>query len=149
MGYTQLQTRFSVQARTELLKFGREEHDIKDLTDTIQKKQNQETGVSVAYLRSEEFLKEVEHRCKPDDPKNFDPTFYTLKEAFFFSTDSNDDPMPLGKDRICPRDGRYGCALVDTLSPRYRRKPTHYFCLGPGNTNSASSKTLFSACWRN
>lgn len=137
------------KARTELLKLGREEHDIKDLTDTIQKKQNQETGVSVAYLRSEEFLKEVEHRCKPDDPKNFDPTFYTLKEAFFFSTDSNDDPMPLGKDRICPRDGRYGCALVDTLSPRYRRKPTHYFCLGPGNTNSASSKTLFSACWRN
>ena len=118
----------STQARTELLKLGRESNDIKELTDAIQKKQSQEAGVSVAYLRSEDFLREVETRCKPNDPQNFDPSFYELKEAFFYEKKDKtpEDPLPLGKDRLCPRDNRYGCALVDTLPPLYRQQATHY-----------------------
>ena len=105
------------EARSALLKLGREQNDIQELSESIQRRQSQEAGVSVAYLQSEEFLKEVYSRCTTRNP-----TFYALKDAFFYG----DEPMPLGKDRICPRDGRYGCALVDTLSPRFRRKSTHY-----------------------
>ena len=105
------------KARSALLKLGREQNDIQELSESIQRRQSQEAGVSVAYLQSEEFLKEVYSRCTTRNP-----TFYALKDAFFYG----DEPMPLGKDRICPRDGRYGCALVDTLSPRFRRKSTHY-----------------------
>ena len=111
---------------TELLKLGRDSNGVKELTDAIRKTQSQEAGVSVAYLRSEDFLREVETRCKPKDLQNFDPSFYELKEAFFYEKKDPKEPRPLGKDHLCPRDNRYGCALVDTLPPLYRRQATHY-----------------------
>ena len=117
-----------LQARKELLKLGSSSDDIEELTDEIKKKQSQEAGVSIAYFRSEDFLREVETRCKPKDPQNFDPSFYELKEAFFYDKKDKapEDPWPLGKDLLCPRDNRYGCALVDTLPPLYRQQATHY-----------------------
>ena len=40
-------------------------------------------------------------------------------EAFFFSD------RPIGKDRMCPRDGEPACAFVDTLDMKHQGKATH------------------------
>ena len=43
-----------------------------------------------------------------------------MKTAFWLSED------PIGRDMICPRDGRAGCALVDWIPRCERREQTHF-----------------------
>jgi len=43
-----------------------------------------------------------------------------LKWPFFLG------PLAIGRDKICPRDGKKGCALVDTLPVDMRAKCTHF-----------------------
>ena len=43
-----------------------------------------------------------------------------MKTGFWLSED------PIGKDIICPRDGRPGCALVDWMPRLERREQTHF-----------------------
>jgi len=83
--------------------------------EEIRRRQSQEAGVSVAYLLSEEFLELARARTNLDNP-----TFLQMKDAFWVGEDA------VGKDVLCPRDGRPGCALVDTLHPKHRRRCTHF-----------------------
>eukprot|EP00438_Fugacium_kawagutii_P000780 Skav229114 [mRNA] locus=scaffold92:714788:719266:+ [translate_table: standard] len=43
-----------------------------------------------------------------------------MKTAFWLSED------PIGREIICPRDGRAGCALVDWIPRDERREQTHF-----------------------
>ena len=83
----------------------------------VKSRQSQDAGVSVAYLLSTEFMLLAQTRSKLDNPN-----FYDLKDAFFLST----DPIPIGSDKICPRDGKLGCALVDVLDRYHRGECTHF-----------------------
>jgi len=71
--------------------------------------------VSLAYLLSSEFLALAQDRSGKEDP-----TFYDLKDAFFFGG------RALGAACLCPRDGKPGCALVDTISHKHRGRCTHF-----------------------
>lgn len=82
----------------------------------LQCRQSQEAGVSVAYILSMEFLQLSQSRSGKDDPN-----FYDLKDAFFLQ-----GPDPIGRDAVCPRDGRPGCAMVDVLQRVHRRQCTHF-----------------------
>jgi len=95
--------------------FGWSEADLEVHWQETLKKQSQEAGVSVAYLLSDEFLELAQTSSGLEDP-----TFYDLKEAFFYSE------SPIGQDVECPRDGRKGCALVDVLPRCHRRACTHF-----------------------
>eukprot|EP00931_Biecheleriopsis_adriatica_P049964 TRINITY_DN28915_c0_g1_i3.p1 TRINITY_DN28915_c0_g1~~TRINITY_DN28915_c0_g1_i3.p1 ORF type:complete len:360 (-),score=65.47 TRINITY_DN28915_c0_g1_i3:66-1145(-) len=79
------------------------------------RRQSEEAGVSVGYLLSEEFTS-----LGRKATGNQDPTFYDMKDAFFFG------PDPIGKDAVCPRDGERGCALIDTLPAKHRQHCTHF-----------------------
>ena len=103
------------EARVALLHVGWTEEDLDELTYRTLKCQSQEAGVSVAYLLSDPFLNLARVRSKETNP-----SFYTLKDVFFFGDD------PIGKNIPCPRDGRLGCALVDTLPRHHRQQCTHY-----------------------
>ena len=103
------------EARVALLHVGWTEEDLDELTYRTLKCQSQEAGVSVAYLLSDPFLNLARVRSKETNP-----SFYALKDVFFFGED------PIGKNIPCPRDGRLGCALVDTLPRHHRRQCTHY-----------------------
>ncbi|CAK9040744.1 Meiotic expression up-regulated protein 10 [Durusdinium trenchii] len=83
-------------------------------------RQSQDAGVSVAYILSREFLELSQNRSGKDDPN-----FYDLKDAFFLPSDPVAQP-PIGGTVLCPRDGRPGCALVDTLERQHRRECTHF-----------------------
>ncbi|CAE7860989.1 hypothetical protein AK812_SmicGene11749 [Symbiodinium microadriaticum] len=83
----------------------------------VKQKQSQEAGVSISYLLSAEFKLLAQTRSKLDDPN-----FYDLKDAFFLST----DPIAIGSDKVCPRDGKLGCALVDVLDLDHRGDCTHF-----------------------
>lgn len=72
-------------------------------------------GISLAYLVSNEFFElAIKMTGKTD------PSFYELKDRFFFGDDA------IGKHMRCPRDGLQGCALVDALPRKFRGKCTHY-----------------------
>ncbi|CAK9069513.1 unnamed protein product [Durusdinium trenchii] len=103
------------EARQELTKHGWTESDFEELTNNMLKRQSQEAGVSISYLLSSAFKNLACARSKTENP-----SFYVLKDAFFYGDD------PIGKNIQCPRDGRLGCALVDTLARPYRRPCTHY-----------------------
>jgi len=81
----------------------------------IRKRQSEERGVSLAYLVSSDFEDLARHASGLDDP-----TFNDLKWPFFLG------PNALGRDKICPRDGMKGCALVDVLPCHMRGKATHF-----------------------
>jgi len=98
-----------------LVDFGWSEADLELHWQETLKKQSQDAGVSVAYLLSNEFLELAQKSSELEDP-----TFYDLKEAFYFSE------SPIGQDVECPRDGRKGCALVDMLPRCHRRACTHF-----------------------
>jgi len=51
-----------------------------------------------------------------------DPTFIDMKNPFFL----DETHVPIGQERVCPRDLQPGCAFVDTLQPEHRRKATHF-----------------------
>jgi hypothetical protein len=81
----------------------------------IRKKQSEERGVTLSYLLSDEFEQLAREKSGLEDP-----TFHDLVQPFFLG------PGAIGRDRICPRDGRRGCALVDSLPRQYRRRCTHF-----------------------
>eukprot|EP00435_Cladocopium_sp_Y103_P007459 s4321_g2.t1 len=49
-----------------------------------------------------------------------DPTFLQLKECFWKGKEK------IGQDRVCPRDGQLGCALVDLLPPQHRKRQNYF-----------------------
>lgn len=77
--------------------------------------QSERAGVSIGYLLSGEFTKLAADRSGKDEP-----TFMDLKTAFWLSE------QPIGRDIICPRDGKAGCALVDWIPREHRRQQTHF-----------------------
>eukprot|EP00438_Fugacium_kawagutii_P031384 Skav227572 [mRNA] locus=scaffold154:209724:219490:- [translate_table: standard] len=77
--------------------------------------QSQRAGVSIQYLLSADFAELATQRTGKNDP-----TFIDMKTAFWLSED------PIGRDIICPRDGRPGCALVDWIPRCERREQTHF-----------------------
>lgn len=71
--------------------------------------------VSIQYLLSADFAQLATQRTGKNDP-----TFIDMKTAFWLSED------PIGRDMICPSDGRAGCALVDWIPRCERREQTHF-----------------------
>jgi hypothetical protein len=51
-------------------------------------------------------------------------TFYDLEQHFWKRDGATGFLGSQGK--LCPRDGRLGCALVDAVEPRFRGRATHY-----------------------
>eukprot|EP00747_Dinoflagellata_sp_TGD_P073700 gnl/TRDRNA2_/TRDRNA2_158022_c0_seq2.p1 gnl/TRDRNA2_/TRDRNA2_158022_c0~~gnl/TRDRNA2_/TRDRNA2_158022_c0_seq2.p1 ORF type:complete len:516 (+),score=91.24 gnl/TRDRNA2_/TRDRNA2_158022_c0_seq2:213-1550(+) len=99
-----------------LKKYGWSAEMIDNERKQILQEQSNQAGVSVAYLFSDEF--EQLATTRTDKP---DPTFADMKPTFWY-----DGPDAIGRNTTCPRDGKAGCALVDTLASRYR-KPCNYF----------------------
>lgn len=77
--------------------------------------QSKRAGVSIEYLLSAEFAELATQRTG-----RADPTFADMKTALRLSED------PIGRDIICPRDGRAGCALVDWIPRSESREQTHF-----------------------
>eukprot|EP00913_Durusdinium_trenchii_P031067 g29093.t2 len=71
-------------------------------------------GISLAYLMGD-FA-----RLAYDWSGQDDPSFLRLKEVFWQGDEK------IGANRLCPRDGRLGCALVDWLPPEHRHMQTHF-----------------------
>jgi len=80
-------------------------------------RRSQDAGVSAAYLLDE--FPAVARRATGLQ----NPTFHDMKVPLFTNGASI---HRIGHDRTCPRDGRGGCALVDTLPPEHRRQATHF-----------------------
>eukprot|EP00438_Fugacium_kawagutii_P036277 Skav218325 [mRNA] locus=scaffold2239:261690:267567:+ [translate_table: standard] len=76
--------------------------------------QSQRAGVSIEYLLSADFAQLATQRTGKNDPT------FDMKTAFWLAED------PIGRDIICPRDGRPGCALVDWIPRCERREQTHF-----------------------
>ncbi|CAJ1347146.1 unnamed protein product, partial [Effrenium voratum] len=83
-------------------------------TDDIRKEQSLQAGVGVAYLIGD-FMASAFKATRVQDP-----TFHDLKHIFFLGE------KKIGADKICPRDGKLGCAFVDTLPRQHRQKCTHF-----------------------
>jgi len=81
----------------------------------IRKQQSEERGVTLSYLLSDEFEELARTSSGLEDP-----SFHDLVRPFFLGPDA------IGRDKICPRDGRRGCALVDSLPFKYRKGCTHF-----------------------
>lgn len=88
---------------------------IAEFTKETRAKQSLQSGVSICYLMSEAFAELALEKSGINDP-----SFYDLKDSFFFGEN------PLGGDVICPRDGKPGAALVDWLPRHHRGKCTHF-----------------------
>ncbi|CAK8990523.1 unnamed protein product [Durusdinium trenchii] len=99
----------------ELCRLGLEQAKIEHHISAMRAQQSQRAGVSIRYLLSAEFAELAMHRTGKDDP-----TFIDMKTAFWLSDD------PIGRDVICPRDGRAGCALVDWIPRNERREQSHF-----------------------
>eukprot|EP00931_Biecheleriopsis_adriatica_P104297 TRINITY_DN78981_c0_g1_i1.p1 TRINITY_DN78981_c0_g1~~TRINITY_DN78981_c0_g1_i1.p1 ORF type:complete len:879 (-),score=106.28 TRINITY_DN78981_c0_g1_i1:7-2619(-) len=102
-------------AKEQLLKSGWNRGDLDNFCASSVVDQSVNAGVSVEYLLSDEFQSLARKRTGADNP-----SFYDLKDSFFFGENA------IGKDIVCPRDGRAGCALVDTLDRKYRHNCTHF-----------------------
>jgi len=102
-------------ARDALREAGWKDPQLNDLTQEILRHQSLDAGVSVAYLLSDTWSSIAKERSGEENP-----SFYDLKDVIFFGE------APIGKDIPCPRDGRMGCALVDTLPRPCRRACTHF-----------------------
>ena len=76
--------------------------------------QSERAGVSMRYLLSEDFAELAAARTRKADP-----TFTDMK-AFWLGDD------PIGRNVICPRDGRPGCAMVDWIPRADRKQQTHF-----------------------
>eukprot|EP00928_Gymnodinium_smaydae_P029818 TRINITY_DN22351_c0_g5_i1.p1 TRINITY_DN22351_c0_g5~~TRINITY_DN22351_c0_g5_i1.p1 ORF type:complete len:916 (+),score=72.64 TRINITY_DN22351_c0_g5_i1:38-2749(+) len=97
-----------------LHKLGWTRSSLNAFTQDAMKRLSEEAGVSVAYILGDEFSTLAQRRTG-----KVDPTFYDMK-TFFFT-----EPR-VGADLICPRDGKLGCAYVDTLFPVHRRRCSHF-----------------------
>jgi hypothetical protein len=82
---------------------------------SIRKEQSEARGVTLSYLLSDEFEKLARTASGLSDPN-----FHDLVQPFFFG------PNAIGRDKICPRDGQKGCALVDSLPCSHRKRCTHF-----------------------
>eukprot|EP00439_Symbiodinium_sp_Y106_P006818 s4348_g1.t1 len=89
--------------------------DTSELRRDRGREQSLQAGVSVAYLISDEFLDTALQATGMKDP-----TFHDLKQAFFMGE------RKVGAGKICPRDGRLGVSLIDTLPRQHRQKCTHF-----------------------
>eukprot|EP00929_Paragymnodinium_shiwhaense_P034639 TRINITY_DN18819_c0_g1_i1.p1 TRINITY_DN18819_c0_g1~~TRINITY_DN18819_c0_g1_i1.p1 ORF type:complete len:889 (+),score=147.35 TRINITY_DN18819_c0_g1_i1:242-2908(+) len=107
--------KMQARASQQLSHLGYSHELLEQTAQTIRKEQSEKAGVSVAYLLSDEFTEMARARTGLQDP-----TFYDMKDKFFFGD------KPIGGELTCPRDGQLGCALVDTLEAKYRRKCTHF-----------------------
>jgi len=101
--------------RDQLIKEGFDPADIDTHVHREEKRQSDIAGISVAYLVSDEFTQEAKKRSGLDDPN-----FYNLEKAFFHKETG------IGCKTACPRDRRPGCALVDVVPRRYRRRCTDF-----------------------
>jgi len=86
-----------------------------NLVRGIKRRQSEESGISLSYLLSEEFLELAQRHAGVEDP-----TFYELADTFFCREQG------IGCRDMCPRDDKIGCSFVDTLPPKYRNKSTHF-----------------------
>ncbi|CAK9087741.1 Beta-glucosidase 42 [Durusdinium trenchii] len=100
---------------SKLLRLYRRSRRAKKAERILEELYNQLWDVSIRYLLSAEFAELAMHRTGKDDP-----TFIDMKTAFWLSDD------PIGRDVICPRDGRAGCALVDWIPRNERREQSHF-----------------------
>ena len=95
--------------------------DAKDVSTRVtgmRARQSETAGVSLRYVLSEEFEQLATKRTG-----HADPSFNDMK-VFWLGED------PIGRDVVCPRDGRPGCALVDCQIDASKL----ISCLGPGGT---------------
>jgi len=99
----------------ELRALGWSFFQVDDQVGALRRKISEESGVSLAYLLSSDFLELAQSRSGMEDP-----TFYDLKDVFFFGANA------IGAEQVCPRDGGRGCALVDALPRRHRGSCTHF-----------------------
>lgn len=102
-------------AKLKLRTHGWSPQAVDDEIARLKRRHSQESGVSLAYLMSDEFLKLAQRLSGKEDP-----TFYDLKTVFFFGDHA------LGRENRCPRDGLSGCALVDWLPRNYQGRCTHF-----------------------
>ncbi|OLQ04657.1 hypothetical protein AK812_SmicGene12226 [Symbiodinium microadriaticum] len=77
-------------------------------------RQSETAGVSLRYLLSDAFEELATTRTG-----HRDPSFNDMK-AFWLGEE------PIGRDVVCPRDGKPGCALVDCIPRPDRRQQTHF-----------------------
>ncbi|CAE7791129.1 unnamed protein product [Symbiodinium sp. CCMP2456] len=105
------------ESRADLMALGWSGEQLEDYTRTTLQRQSNEAGICVAYLTSDRFADLVQARGASKAS-----TFRQLKEVFYFGDN------PIGKNVICPRDGRMGASFVDSGTlPRESRAPcTHY-----------------------
>jgi len=100
---------------TRLRALGMSQEHIVDTVKNLRREHSEEAGVSLEYLISNEFSDDMRAITGMDNPN-----FHDMKQPLFFGENAR------GRDTPCPRDGLPGCALVDTLPPRYRQKCTHF-----------------------
>lgn len=87
------------------------EQDINSMK--LQKRlESEEAGVSLAFLLSPEFESMARQATGKEDP-----SFIEMQEPFFLH-----GTEPIGKGLLCPRDLRPGCAFIDTLPPKHRKR---------------------------
>ena len=98
-----------------LLDLGMSRETVESEIRKIRAEQSAAAGVSLRYILSVEFDELASSRTGKTNP-----TFNEMKEAFWLGQD------PIGKDIICPRDGKPGCAMVDWIPRADRRKQTHF-----------------------
>jgi len=89
--------------------------DVESRVHEFRAHQSRIGGVSLRYVLSNEFAQLARRRTGQTNP-----TFNEMKEAFWLGQD------PIGKDIICPRDGKPGCAMVDWIPRADRREQTHF-----------------------
>merc|ERR1712176_940061 len=97
----------------------RHAHEVKESAKALARRsarmESEAAGVSVAFLVGEIFKSLA---CGRTGKSN--PNFHDMAASFFRG------PQAIGQDAICPRDGKMGCAFIDTLSIQ-DRKPANFF----------------------
>eukprot|EP00438_Fugacium_kawagutii_P008538 Skav223715 [mRNA] locus=scaffold2564:80070:84811:- [translate_table: standard] len=94
---------------------GLSSHEVAEEMRLIRARQSSESGVGMRYLLSPDFSTLARTRTQEQDP-----TFNSMKPAFWLCEN------PLGKDVICPRDGKAGCSLVDWIPRSFRQQASHF-----------------------
>ena len=94
---------------------GMSQSQVLDQAQEIRKRQSSLAGVSLEYLISSHFKELATSRTGLENP-----TFTDMKTGFWLAENQ------LGRDIVCPRDGKLGCALVDWIPRVYRRQQTHH-----------------------
>ncbi|CAE7255411.1 unnamed protein product [Symbiodinium necroappetens] len=77
-------------------------------------RQSETAGVSMRYVLSDDFQTLATMRTGLADPSFNDMKVFWLGED------------PIGRDIVCPCDGKHGCAMVDWIPKPDRRQQTHF-----------------------